>query len=127
MSRQSIHRASFRAQLRLNGEDGVYITTDGEEFPLRAVRGQTPFRQQSDGNGGARITRSTDWLFDHDELLSDVGRPPKDGDKFRVTIDVGTRTITTEYRVTPFNNEPVYRTEPTLSFIRAHTQEFATL
>lgn len=124
MSRYSIHRASFRTQLRVSGEAGTYVTPDGKQYSLRAVRGQTPFRMDSDGNRGATIQRSTDWLFDAADFRAAVGRWPKDGDKFQVMGPVGVKT---EFRVTPFNAEPVYRLEPSGSHVRVHTLEYATL
>lgn len=122
--RYSVHRASFKTQLRVNGEAGEYVTTSGERHSLRAVRGQTPFRLDSDGNRGGTIQRSTDWLFDAADFRAAVGRWPKDGDRFQVVGPVGVKT---EFRVSPFNGEPVYRLEPTGVHVRVHTLEYGTL
>lgn len=124
MSVHSIHRQAFKATLRLRGEDGIYITSDGTEYSLRAVRGETPFRLNSDGQRGGTIDRSTDWLFDLVDFRSLLSRWPIDGDRFRVAIDAS-GTITTEYRVSSLNDEPVYRTDPTQSHIRIHTKEWS--
>lgn len=124
---QDVHRNAFLALLRTRGHDGVYVTTDGVEHRLRAVRGQTPFRIEADGNRGGTITRSTDWLFDIWGFRESVGRWPADGDKFRVKVAGQSVEITTEYRVTKFNNEPVYRTDPGLAHVRVHMEEYATL
>lgn len=124
---QDVHRNAFLALLRTRGYDGVYVTTDDVEHRLRAVRGQTPFRIESDGNRGGTITRSTDWLFDIWGFREAVGRWPVAGDKFRVTVEGPAGSITTQYRVSKYNNEPVYRTDPGLAHVRVHTKEYATI
>lgn len=123
---RSAHVVAFAAQLRLNGECVTYTKTDGTQLQMKAVRGQTPFRETGNQNNGGRIIRSTDWLFAPCDFHRKVGRWPEEGDTIaaKPANPVSGVKLTT-FRVTPFNGEPAYRTDPTYSKLRIHTNEIA--
>jgi hypothetical protein len=108
----------------LQTTDGIRVTyrqLGGDTAPLVAVRGETVFREESNDDRGARIVRSADFLLSPTEFVTAFGpgAVPEDGDQIE--------TETTIYRVSAFNGEPVFRSEPTRTLLRVHTQEFSFL
>ena len=138
-ARTDAHRLAFDAQLRLCGERGTYRTaSDDSGESIRAVRGQTPFREENADRTGSFLNRSVDWLFPLMEFRRKFGAWPQEGQTYSVALDVPGHdptlpatfgpneepvAIVTTYRVSSFNGEPCYRIDPTNTFLRIHTRE----
>lgn len=104
-----------------DGIDITYRQVSGDTAPLVAVRGETTFREEANEERGARIVRSADFLLSPDAFVAAFGPSavPEEGEQIE--------TLTTVYRVTAFNGEPVFRRDPTGTLLRVHTQEFSDI
>jgi hypothetical protein len=102
-----------------DGTSVTYRQLSGDTALLVAVRGATAFREEANEERGARIVRSADFLISPAEFVTAFGpgAVPEDGDQIE--------TETTIYRVSAFNGEPVFRTDPTGTLLRVHTHEFS--
>lgn len=92
---------------------------------LDGTRGQTVFRESAVAvNGGGRVIRAADFLFDPDQFRTKVGRWPVEGDTVTAPPEnptVGVAAVV--WRVTGVNSEPAYRIDPQTSQLRVHTHE----